>query len=108
MAAGLVLSYAAAGRWKDAGRIRDQLHRPGATDSGWGDAELADLAFGDRAPLVRLLASEAGQRRFVASGGILGCNPIFDPLWADAEFVEAMRRLTVEPCGRARQGPIRR
>ena len=108
MAAGLALSYAAAGRWKDAEHIRAQLHRPGATDSGWGDADLVDLRFGDRKPLVKRLTNEAGLRRFVGAGGILGCNPLFDPLWADAEFVAAMRRLTVEPCGQARRGPIGR
>jgi eukaryotic-like serine/threonine-protein kinase len=108
MAAGLALSHAAAGRWKDAEHIRAQLHRSGATNPGWGDAELVDLAFGDRAPLVRLLTSEAGQRRFVASGGILGCNPLFDPLRADSAFVTAMRRLTEEPCGQARQWPFAR
>ena len=108
MAAGLALSYAAAGRWKDAERIRAQLHRPGAPDSGWGDADLVDLLFGDRTPLVKRLSSEAGLRRFVETGGILGCNPLFDPLWADTTFVTSMRRLTVEQCGQARRWPIAR
>jgi serine/threonine-protein kinase len=107
MSAGLVLAYAAAGRWRDAERIRAQLARPNGDRSGWADAAVADLVFGDREPMVRALTTPAGLRRYVAAGALLGCNPILDPLWADARFTDAMRRLSVETCSLARPWPFR-
>ena len=50
------------------------------------------------------LASEPAQRRFMADGGILGCNPLFDPLRNDPRFQQAMRRWSVKPCLRAGPG----
>jgi hypothetical protein len=86
--------------------VRGQLHRAGGDVSGGVEAAVADLVFGDREPLVRLLTRRATQRRFVGSGTWFGCNPMFDPLWADARFHAAMRTLTVEPCQLARPWPI--
>jgi TolB-like protein/Flp pilus assembly protein TadD len=107
LASGLVFAYAAAGRWTDAARVREQLHRAGGDVSPGGvEAAFADLVFGDREPLVRLLTSEAGQVHRLASGWLFGCNPLVDPLWADARFRAAMRALTVETCTRARPWPI--
>jgi serine/threonine-protein kinase len=106
MSVGLLVAYASAGRWREATRVRAALHRPGVGPSGWGDAAVADLVFGDREPLVRLLTSEAGQRRYIATGGIVGCNPLFDPLWADARFRAAMRSLTISVCARAEKWPF--
>jgi eukaryotic-like serine/threonine-protein kinase len=106
MSAGLVLSLAAAGRWTDASRIRQALRRHDAERSGWGDAEVAELAFGDREPMIRLLTSASGQRRYAAAGAMFGCNPILDPLWSDARFRTAMRDLGVAPCALARPWPI--
>jgi tetratricopeptide (TPR) repeat protein/predicted Ser/Thr protein kinase len=106
LSSGLVLAYASAGRWSDAAKIRAQLHRPGADRSGWADAALADLAFGDREPFVRVLTTEVGQRRYEAAGALLGCNPVLDPLWSDARFRAAMRRLMVTPCPVARSWPF--
>jgi len=105
LASALVFAYAAAGRWADAARVREQLHRPGGDVSPGGvEAAFADLVFGDREPLVRLLTSETGQLRRL--GWWFGCNPLLDPLWADARFRAAMRRLTVEACTLARPWPI--
>ena len=101
----LLFAYAAAGRWADAERIRAQLRRSGGDGSGGGDAAFAELVFGDREPLVRLLMSEDGQRRWYESRGF-GCNPFLDPLWADARFRAAMRDLGVEPCPLARPWPL--
>ena len=94
----LVLAYAAAGRWSDAQRFREQLHRPGGDPSGGVVAAFADLVFGDREPLVRLLTTAAGQRRWLDSEGAFGCHPLLDPLWADARFRAAMRGLSIEAC----------
>lgn len=105
MLAGLVLANAAAGRWSDAARIRAQLHRPGGDRSGWADAAVADLVFGDREPYIRALTTNSTQRRYYAAGAMLGCNPLLDPLWSDARFSAAMLALTIEPCPIARPWP---
>ena len=56
------------------------------------------MVFGDREPLLRLLTSAEGQRRYEYPGGVLGCNPLLDPLRSDARFGAAMRSLGVEVC----------
>ncbi len=103
----LVFANAAAGRWGAAARLRARLHAPGGDVSGGGDAAIADLVFGDPAPLVRLLSTEAGQRRFVDMGNAFGCNPLLDPLWSEARFRAAMRALTVQPCPLVGPWPFR-
>jgi TolB-like protein/Flp pilus assembly protein TadD len=107
MTAGLLLAEAAAGRWTAAERLRAQLVRPNGDRSGWADAAVAALVFGDREPLVHVLGTPTGQRRYVGAGALFGCNPILDPLWADARFRAAMRGLSVEACSLARPWPIR-
>ena len=102
----LVLAYAAAGRWTDADRLRAKLRRAGGDPSGGVMAAFAELVFGDREPLVRLLSTAAGQRRWIDAEGALGCHPLLDPLWADARFRTAMRRLSVEECALARPWPF--
>jgi len=102
----LVFAYAAADRWADAAQLRGQLHRADAGKSGGLDAAFADLVFGDREPLVRLLTNETGQRRGPVSGLLFGCNPMLDPLWSDARFRAAMRELKVETCALARPWPL--
>ena len=106
LTSGLVFAYAAAGRWTDAEKVRQQLHRPGGDLSGGMDAAAADLVFGDREPMVRLLTNEEGQRRTISTGSGFGCNPMLDPLWADERFRAAMRKLSVETCVLARPWPL--
>jgi serine/threonine-protein kinase len=101
LASALVFAYAVGGRWADASRVRGQLHRPGGDRSGGLEAAIADLVFGDREPLVRVMTSRDGQRR-----QWIGCNPMLDPLWSDARFRAAMRSLSVETCRLARPWPI--
>ena len=101
----LLFAYAAAGRWADAERIRAELHRSDGTGSGNIDVAFADLILGDREPLVRLLTTEVGQRRWHEQY-LFGCNPLLDPLWSDTRFQAAMRKLTVERCQLARPWPI--
>jgi serine/threonine-protein kinase len=103
----LLFAYAAAGRWADVERIRAELRQPGGDPSGGTDAAFAELLLGNRGPLVRLLSSAEGQRRW-NGGGFLGCNPLLDPLWSDEGFKAAMRALDVEPCKLARPWPIPR
>ncbi len=99
----LLLAYAGAGRWADAARLRKQLHAPGSSEL---DAAMADLAFGDSAPILRLLTSEEGQRHYVSIGFLFGCSPLIDPLWTDPRFRAAMHALTIEPCPLARPWPL--
>jgi tetratricopeptide (TPR) repeat protein len=101
----LLFAYAAAGRWADAERIRAELHRLDGYRSGGIEAAYADFVVGDREPLVRLLTTEAGQRRWHEQY-LFGCNPLIDPLWSDERFVAAMRKLTIEPCRLARPWPF--
>ncbi len=98
-----LFTYAAAGRWADVERIRAQLRRHGGDKSGGADAALAELLLGDREPLVRLMTTEAGQRRW----HFFGCNPFLDPLWSDQRFRSAMHTLDIEPCPLARPWPFR-
>ncbi|MDP2480708.1 MAG: hypothetical protein Q8W51_13125 [Candidatus Palauibacterales bacterium] len=102
----LVLAYAAAGRWDEAERVRADLRRPGADRSSEVDAAFADMVFGDRERLIRILTSRDGQRRFFEHGGYIGCNPRYDPLWSDGRFRTAMSRLGIEPCRLARPWPL--
>ncbi|HKH92187.1 MAG TPA: hypothetical protein VKA54_10295, partial [Gemmatimonadaceae bacterium] len=104
----LLFAYAAAGRWLDAERVRSQLRRPGGDRSGGVEAAFAELVFGNREPLVRLLTTEGGQRRWRATRGAFGCNPLLDPLWSDARFRTAMRRASVRACPLARPWPLPR
>jgi serine/threonine-protein kinase len=104
----LLFAYAAAGRWNDAELARRQLHREGGQLLDGTEEAFAELVFGDRGPLVRVLRGEDGERRYIASGGAIGCNPLFDPLWSDARFRTAMRKLTIEACPLARPWPLQR
>jgi serine/threonine protein kinase/tetratricopeptide (TPR) repeat protein len=106
LAAALVFAYAAAGNWNDAARMRDHLHSRWGDRSGWADAATADMVFGDKEPLMRVVMSTAGQRRFAQTGGIFGCNPLFDPLRTDARFLTAMRDMEMPACPLARRWPL--
>jgi len=101
-----VLAYAAAGRWRDAGRVREQLHGPEGDRSDGVEAAFADLVFGDREPIVRLLSTEQGRRSWLNLLNGFGCNPLIDPLWSDERFRAAMHDLEIERCPLARPWPI--
>ncbi|HKH94630.1 MAG TPA: protein kinase [Gemmatimonadaceae bacterium] len=101
----LLFADAAAGRWDDAARIRDRM-RTGGNALRSPDAAFAELVFGDPEPAVRLMTSTEGQLIYSSSGALLGCNPLLDPLWSDARFREAMRKLDVPPCPLARPLPL--
>ena len=102
----LLFAYAAARRWADVERMRTQLGRPGGDRSGGALPAFADLVLGDRAPLLRLVSTPTGLRRWFgtlrATFNVPGCNPLADPLWADAGYRAAMRDLGVAPCPQAR------
>jgi serine/threonine-protein kinase len=97
----LLLADAAAGRWGDAARIRDQLRAMGPRH-----AAFAAVIFGEPEHFIRLLSSTEGLHQYIGDGGILGCDPLLDPLQTDARFREAMRKLTVAACPMARPLPV--
>jgi TolB-like protein/Tfp pilus assembly protein PilF len=103
---GLVLAYAAAGRWDDAQRLRASLQQPGSDKSRGIEPAVAELVFGHAEPLIRLLSATEGQKMWLRAVGTLGCNPFLDPLWSDPRFREAMDRLSVPRCPLARPWPI--
>ena len=107
----LLFAYAAAGRWDDAERMRAQLRQPGVDRSGGALPAFADLVLlGDREPLMRLLATRAGQLawfdmlRPTARG--TGCNPIVDLLWADERYRAVMGGLGFAPCPQVQPWPL--
>jgi TolB-like protein/tetratricopeptide (TPR) repeat protein len=106
----LLFAYAAAGRWDDVERMRAQLRRPGGDRSGGVLPAFADLVLGDRAPLLRLVSTPAGLRRWFNTLRMTfrapGCNPLADPLLADAGYRAAMRNLGMAPCPQARPWPL--
>ncbi len=102
----LLFAYAAAGRWADAERLRSKLRASDGDPLRRADAAFAELVFGDREPLVRLLITSVGQHKWVDANGVLGCNPLIDPLWADARFRSSMHALSIEPCPHARPWPF--
>jgi hypothetical protein len=102
----LLFAYATVGRWGDVKQFRAQLRRPGGDDSGAALPALADLVLGDREPMVRLLTTRAGQRRWFDMFAGSGCNPLVDPLWSDQRFRAAMRDLGISPCPLARPWPF--
>ena len=101
----LIFAYAAAGRWPDVERMRKDLQRPGGDVSGGALPAFADFVLGDRAPLLRLVSTPAGLRRWFdmlrMTFTVPGCNPLGDPLWADAGYRAALRELGVAPCPQA-------
>ena len=102
----LLFAYAASGRWEDAERLRSRLRAPGGDPSSGADAAFAELIFGNREPLLRLVMTESGQRKWVDANAGFGCSPLIDPLWSDARFRSAMRALAMDPCPLARAWPI--
>lgn len=105
--AALILAYAAVGRRGDAERLRRQLRRPDAVLLDGSEPAIADLVFGDAKPLLDVMTHGATLRRFIAGGGVLGCNPLLDPIRSEARFRDAMRALGVRACPVGQAWPFR-
>jgi serine/threonine-protein kinase len=102
--AALLFAYAAADRWQDAARVRSQLHAH-ARSASEVDAAFADLVFGDREPMMRLLDSGRGRRLLYSEYGF-GCHPFVDLLWSDPRYRTMMHELGVKRCAYAQPWPL--
>ena len=104
----LMYAYAAAGRRRDVERLRDEPERADGPRFGAFDREYAMALLGDREPLVRILSTRAGQRRWYVENLHFGCNPLLDALQSDERFTAAMRTIGAVPCSLARQQSLPR
>lgn len=102
----LLYALAVAGRWPDATRLRAEIREMRDDPSLGTAAAFAELVFGNREPLVRLLGTEAGQRGWYDTHVGFGCNPLLDPLWPDVRFRAAMAALDIPPCTLAGSWPF--
>ncbi|HEY5087149.1 MAG TPA: hypothetical protein VII66_07340, partial [Gemmatimonadaceae bacterium] len=110
---GLVLAYAAAGRWSDAERVRDAIRaahgrlaprNQNAITSG--DLEAA-LAFGIPASQRASLIQRIDWKSVNSNGGYSMCDPLFDSLRNDPAFVATARRMGAAVCAYSTPWPIR-
>jgi serine/threonine-protein kinase len=98
----LIFAYASAGRWSEVDRMQAQLRVPGRDPTGGLVSGFADLVRGDREPLIKLLSTRDGVRRWTTVLRGCGCNPLTDPLWSDQRYVAALHTLGFSPCRLAR------
>lgn len=103
---GLVLAYAAAGRWSDAERARGQI-TPRNQDVITGDDLYAALAFGIPASQHASLLQRIDWKSVNAAGGYSMCDPLFDPLRNDPAIVAAARRMGAAACANTTPWPIK-
>jgi TolB-like protein/tRNA A-37 threonylcarbamoyl transferase component Bud32 len=110
---GLVLAYAAAGRWSDAERVRDTIHAaherlaPRNQNVITSDDLDAALAFGIPASQRASLIQRLDWKTVNASGGYSMCDPLFDSIRNDPAFVAAARRMGAAVCSYSTPWPIK-
>ena len=101
----LALAYAAEGRWGEVDRIRASIAR--RQDPSGLDAAVVALAEGDRAPLLRVLATPAGAHRWYLRYYSIGCYPMTDPLKDEPAFQALLARMHVVRCAGESPWPIK-
>jgi serine/threonine-protein kinase len=109
----LILAYAAAGRWSDADRVRDEIRRAHDGirsrnhDAITGDDLFAALAFGIPPDQRSALIQRIDWKSVNANGLYSLCDPVFDTLRSDAAFVAAERRMNAAICPSSTPWPIK-
>lgn len=110
---GLVLAYAAAGRWSDAEQVRDAIRvahdrlAPRNRNAITSDDLDAALAFGIPANQRSSLVQRIDWKSVNTSGGYSACDPLFDPLRDDPAFIAATLRMGAAACVYSTPWPIK-
>jgi serine/threonine-protein kinase len=107
MMATLALVYAAEGRWRDVDRLRAESAKPGGDTSNGVESGVVALALGDRAPLLRVLETPAGQRQWLTRFYSLGCSPVVGPLLSEPAYVAMLERQHLRKCPMSSAWPIK-
>ena len=105
----LIFAYAAAGRWADAERLRDERARTTTgRPANWAAAVTA-LAFDDRAAALAALERglEEGARDMMRGAEFVNCAPTFQRLATEPRFVALMARHGLPICPATTPWPIR-
>ena len=92
---GLILAYAAAGRWSDVDRYRRLT--PEAEKKMFGDAQLYLLVTGQHEPLLRQMERQA-DRQQVRTERVAQCHPIYDRLKQEPRYIAAAKRIGETMC----------
>jgi serine/threonine-protein kinase len=94
----LLLAYAAAGRWTDAERMRQEVERLGKGPASTTERALVAVAWGNADPLISLLQRDDGRRAWMLAFGYVGCHPLLDLVRNDPRFRSAMRNAGITEC----------
>ena len=104
--ANLVLGYAAAGRWKDAGRLRRTLEN-GTGHLSEYERTIIQIAYGEFDAATVSLDRAVANREGIISIKSIACDPMFNPLKGSARFAQLLRRLGATPCSSSERWPVR-
>jgi eukaryotic-like serine/threonine-protein kinase len=98
-----VLALAAAGRWPEASRLRDQLVADPELRRSHSDRVIAAMAFGDRAAALDALEREVAALDLRTNPG---CNPLYESLTSEPRFLAMMKRLDIRVCTSDARWPV--
>ena len=98
-----VMAHAAAGRWPEARRLRDELLANAELRQSDADLMLAALAFGDNAAAMDALERSIAALDLRSNPG---CDPFSDPLRTEPRFLPLMRRLDIAVCAPVARWPV--
>jgi serine/threonine-protein kinase len=101
-----VLALAAAQRWPDARRLRAEVLADRDPRRSDGDRIFAALAFGERDAAMQAMERAIASHEFQTVSGNPGCDPMLQPLRADAEFLATLRRLGLTLCAATAPWPV--
>jgi hypothetical protein len=102
----LAQSYAAAGRWTDADRVRARL-RASHTRSASVNDVIVGLAYGETEPLLAMLDGGPNETALVDNSA-LSCAPAFDQIRSDPRFIAASKRHGIPACPFKSPSPFKR
>ena len=98
-----VLAHAAAGRWPEARRLRDELLANPQLRRSHGDRMIAAMAFGDRAAAMDALEREVAALDLRTNPA---CNPVYESLKTEPRFLALMERFGIGVCPPRARWPV--